>query len=58
MKRILQIIKREYLASVKTKGFVIGLVLAPVVMSGSGLAMWLLKGHVDTEDKRVAVVDR
>ena len=58
MKRILQIIKREYIASVRTKGFIIGLVLAPVVMSGSGLAMWLLKGHVDTEDKTVAVVDR
>ncbi|MGB5872816.1 MAG: ABC transporter permease [Bacteroidota bacterium] len=58
MKRVLQIIKREYIASVRTKGFIIGLVLAPVVMSGSGLAMWLLRGHVDTEDKKIAVVDR
>jgi len=58
MKRVLQIIKREYLASVRTKGFIIGLVLAPLVMSGSALAMWLLSGHVDTEDKTIAVVDR
>ena len=58
MKRVLHIIKREYLASVRTKGFVIGLVLAPIVMSGSGIAMWLLEGHVDTTDKRIAVVDR
>jgi len=58
MSKVLQIAKREYLAIVRTKGFVIGLVLAPVVMGGSAIAMALLEGHVDTRDRTLAVVDR
>jgi ABC-2 type transport system permease protein len=58
MPKVLQIAKREYLAIVRTKGFVIGLVLAPVVMGGSAIAMALLEGHVDTRDRTLAVVDR
>lgn len=33
------------------------LVLMPVLMSGSGLAMYLLRNQVDTNDKRVAIID-
>lgn len=58
MRRIITLIKREYLSSVKTKGFVIGLLLAPVVFGGSGLAIALFSGHVDTTDKRIAIIDR
>jgi ABC-2 type transport system permease protein len=58
MSKVLRIAKREYLAIVRTKGFVIGLVLAPVVMGGSAIAMALLEGHVDTRDRTLAVVDR
>jgi ABC-type Na+ efflux pump permease subunit len=58
MSKVLQIAKREYLAIVRTKGFVIGLVLAPVVMGGSAIAMALLEGHVDTRDRTIVVVDR
>ena len=58
MRRVLRIAKREYLATVRTKGFVIGLVVAPVLFGGSGLAMWLLEDQVDTRDKVIAVVDR
>ena len=57
MRKILKLAKREYLESVKTKGFIIMLVLMPVVMGGSGIAMMLFKGQVDTRDKRVAVID-
>jgi ABC-2 type transport system permease protein len=57
MRKILRLTKREYLAAVKTKGFIIMLVLMPVLMSGSGLAMYLLRNQVDTTDKRVAVID-
>jgi ABC-2 type transport system permease protein len=56
--KALRIAKREYLAQVRTKAFVIGLLLAPVLMGGSAIAFALLKDRVDTEDKRVAVVDR
>ncbi len=58
MRKALKVAAREYKATVKTKGFIIGLILAPVVMGGSGLAMAFLKDRVDTKDKRVAVIDR
>ncbi len=57
MRKILRLLKREYLAAVKTKGFIIMLVMMPVMMGGSGLAMYLLRGQVDTKDKAVAVID-
>lgn len=57
MRKILRFLKREYLAAVKTKGFIIMLVLMPVLMGGSGIAMYLLRGQVDTTDKVVAVID-
>ena len=58
MRKLLRLAKREYLASVKTKGFIIMLVLMPVLMGGSGVAMYLLRNQVDTTDKKVAVLDR
>ncbi len=58
MRRILRFAGREYLAAVRTKGFIIGLVIAPLMMSGSLIAFFLLKDKVDTADKTVAVVDR
>lgn len=58
MRKALMIAKREYLATVRTKGFIIGLLVAPLMMSGSGLAIWLLKDQVDITDKKVAIVDR
>jgi ABC-type Na+ efflux pump permease subunit len=58
MSRILWLALREYKVSVKTKGFVIGLIVFPIFMGGSGLAIALLKDRVDTTDKRIAVIDR
>ncbi len=57
MRKILRFVKREYLAAVKTKGFIIMLLLMPVLMGGSGIAMYLLRGQVDTKDKIVAIID-
>jgi ABC-2 type transport system permease protein len=58
MRKILRIAKREYRTSVRTKGFIIALVLMPVMMGGSGLAMYLFQGQVDTRDKKVIVLDQ
>lgn len=55
--KALRVAKREYLAQVRTKGFLIGLMLAPVLMGGSGIAFALLKDRVDTKDRKIAVVD-
>lgn len=58
MRKTLAVARREYLAAVRTKGFLIGLVLAPLLMSGGFIAMAVFKDHVDTTDQRLAVIDR
>ncbi len=58
MRRVLRIAFREYRAAVKTKGFIIGLVLAPVLMGGGAIGLNLIKGKVDLTDKRIAILDR
>jgi ABC-2 type transport system permease protein len=58
MRKILKVARREYLATVRTKGFIIGLVLAPLLMSGSLIVMALFRDRTDTRDRHVAVVDR
>jgi ABC-2 type transport system permease protein len=57
MRKILQVALRDYKAAVKTKGFIIGLVLAPIIFSGGAIGIVLLKDQVDTTDKRLAVLD-
>ena len=57
MRKTLRIAGREYRASVRTKGFIIGIALAPIMMSGSIIAMALFRGKVDTTDKVIAVID-
>jgi ABC-2 type transport system permease protein len=57
MYKSIQIAIREYLATVRTKGFILGLVLAPILMSGGLIAMMLLKDRVDTTDKKMVIID-
>jgi len=58
MRKVIKVALREYKATVRTKGFIIGLVVAPVLMGGSAIGMALFKDRVDTRDKRIAVIDR
>jgi ABC-2 type transport system permease protein len=58
MRKVFTVARREYFAAVRSKGFIIGLILAPLLMSGGFVGMALLKDHVDTRDQRLAVVDR
>jgi ABC-type Na+ efflux pump permease subunit len=55
---MLVIANREYQAAVRTKTFLISLVIMPVLMGGSVVLQVLLKDVVDTREKRFAVVDR
>lgn len=57
MRKTLRIAKREYLAAVRTKGFIIGLALMPIFMGGSFLVMLVTEKRVDATDKHIAVVD-
>lgn len=58
MRKILIIAGREYRAATRTKGFIIGLLMAPVLMSSGFLAMYFLGEHRDLSDRTIAVVDR
>lgn len=58
MRKILWMAQREYKVSVRTKGFIIGLIVFPIFMGGSGIAIALLKDRVDTTDRIIAVIDR
>ncbi len=57
MRNLLIIAKREYLATVRTKAFIIGLIIAPVFMGGSIIGMALLQDKVDTTDRQIAIID-
>jgi ABC-2 type transport system permease protein len=58
MFKSLRIARREYNAQVRTKGFIIGLALAPLLACGGLIAFLLLKDQVDIADKGIAVIDR
>lgn len=58
MRKVLLIAQRDYLASVRTKAFLISLLLAPLLLGGSFLATVLLKGQPSEQARRIAVVDR
>ena len=57
MRKILRITRREYIAAVHTKGFIIGLVIAPIVMGGGFIALAIFKDRVDINDKVMALLD-
>ncbi|GIK17584.1 MAG: ABC transporter permease [Planctomycetota bacterium] len=48
---------REYQAAIRTKTFIVSLILMPVFMGGSIGVQVLLRDKVDTTDKRIALVD-
>jgi len=58
LRRILLVAKRDYLATVRTKAFLIGLVVAPLLFGSGLLAIALMKAKPDLEDRHVAIVDR
>jgi ABC-2 type transport system permease protein len=58
MRKILILAKREYNSAVRTKGFIIGLLLAPVFMGGSLIVFALMKDKVDLTEKHIAIIDQ
>jgi ABC-2 type transport system permease protein len=55
--KVLTIAKRDYIATVRTKAFIFGLVVAPVLFGGGSIGMSFLAGKPDLKDRRVAIVD-
>ncbi|HEY7330096.1 MAG TPA: ABC transporter permease [Gemmataceae bacterium] len=58
MRKMFVVAVREYLAAVRTKAFLVTLIIMPVLMSGSILVQWLLRDSHDTKTKKFVVVDR
>lgn len=58
MRKVLVIALREYVAAVRTKSFIISVLILPLMMGGSVLIQFLLKDQVDIRSKHFAVVDR
>lgn len=57
MHKILTLFKREYRAAVRTKSFIISLVLVPLLMGGGFIAVIISERNQDTDDKKVVVID-
>lgn len=57
MNKIMTLFKREYRAAVRTKSFIFGLILVPILMGGGFLAMIIMETEQDTQDKKIVIVD-
>ena len=57
MKKILTIAAREYRAMVGTKAFLISIIMMPVLMLGSLLAIELLRNAGQINERKIAVID-
>jgi len=58
MRKIWTLFKREYRAAVRTKSFIISLVLVPIMMGGGFAAMIIMENNKDTDDKHFVVIDQ
>lgn len=58
MRKILAIAVREYNAAVRTKSFIISLVVMPLMMGGAIAVQALLRNQRDITERKFAIVDR
>lgn len=57
MNKIWTLFKREYRAAVRTKSFIISLLLVPIMMGGGFAAMIIMEKNKDTDDKHFVIID-
>lgn len=57
MNKIFIIAKREYKAAVRTKAFLVSLILLPIFMGGGLLVFSIMKDNVDIDNKKIVVLD-
>jgi ABC-2 type transport system permease protein len=55
--RVLLIARRDYVATIRTKAFIIGLVVAPLLFGGGFLGIALMQSKPDIRERRIAIVD-
>ncbi len=57
MHKILIVAKRDYIASVRTKAFLLGLVIAPLLFGGGIIGVAIVNKRPDVRERRVAIID-
>jgi ABC-2 type transport system permease protein len=57
MYKIWLIAKRDYIASIRTKAFLFGLIIAPLLFGGSFIGLAIMKGHSDLRLRHIAIID-
>ena len=57
-RRALLIARRDYLTSIRSKSFLIGLILFPILFGGGMLGVAVMRAKPDLRDRRVALLDR
>jgi ABC-2 type transport system permease protein len=57
MTRVLAVARSEFLMLVRTKAFIIGIVMMPILFGAFGFFMSYAERHVDVEDRPFAVID-
>lgn len=58
MSKILSVLINEYLRAVRTKAFIIGVLVTPLLMGGGAIAIAVAENSKDLTDRHFAVVDR
>jgi ABC-2 type transport system permease protein len=57
-RRALLIAKRDYLTSIRSKAFLIGLIIFPLLFGGGLIGIAAMKAKPDVRDRHVALIDR
>lgn len=58
MRRILLVAKRDYLAAIRSKPFLFGLIVAPILFGSGFIGVALMKAKPDIQERRIALIDR
>jgi ABC-2 type transport system permease protein len=58
MHKVLMVALRDYKAAVRSKSFLVSLLMMPVLMFGGAAVQIFLEKRPDTQDKKFAVIDR
>jgi len=58
LRRILLVAKRDYLAAIRSKPFLFGLIVTPVLAGSGFIGIAVMKAKPDIAERRIAVIDR
>jgi ABC-2 type transport system permease protein len=58
MHRILLVIKRDYVAAIRSKPFLFGLIIAPILFGSGFIGLAIMRAKPDIKDRHIAILDR